>query len=44
MVAGGSGQYFAHANVVLALNEYCVRDVTREAHAIARSFGCTDVI
>lgn len=39
LVIGGSGDYFDVADVVVCMDCFRPKDVTTEAHAIARSFG-----
>jgi predicted ABC-class ATPase len=39
LVMGGSGDFFAHADHVVMLDNYRVRDVTREARALAGETG-----
>ncbi len=36
LVMGGSGDYFDHADTVIQMDAYCPRDVTVEAHSIAK--------
>ena len=36
LVMGGSGDYFDHADTVIQMDAYCPRDVTAEAHTIAK--------
>ena len=39
LVIGGSGDYFSVADTVLCMEDFVPKDVTSEAHAIAKQFG-----